>query len=234
MQLIGMLNSPYVRRVAVALIVAKVPFEHRPISLFRHIDQFSAINPLLKAPTLVADDGTVLIDSTLILDYLAGLYPAVAALTPTAPRERARALRLTGLALAAMEKAVQRHYERALRPEEKRHQPWVDRVMGQLHAGLGALDRELPETGWIGGGLGLADIAAACAYGFAVGHGRRRGRCRRLSQPRRLLGARRGASGFPRRAGRGRRRRAGRGLSRVACPLSRPGAPRRKKSSWRR
>ena len=86
MQLIGMLNSPYVRRVAVALIVAKVPFEHRPISLFRHIDQFSAINPLLKAPTLVADDGTVLINSTLILDYLAGLYPAVAALTPAAPR----------------------------------------------------------------------------------------------------------------------------------------------------
>ncbi len=169
MQLIGMLDSPYVRRVAVALIVAKVPFEHRPISLFRHIDQFSAINPLLKAPTLVADDGTVLIDSTLILDYLAGLYPAVAALTPTAPRDRARALRLTGLALAAMEKAVQRHYERALRPEEKRHQPWVDRVMGQLHAGLGALDRELPEAGWIGGDLGLADIAAACAYGFAVG-----------------------------------------------------------------
>ena len=62
MQLIGMLDSPYVRRVAVALIVAKVPFEHRPISLFRHIDAFSAINPLLKAPTLVADDGTVLVD----------------------------------------------------------------------------------------------------------------------------------------------------------------------------
>ncbi len=169
MQLIGMLDSPYVRRVAVALIAAKVPFEHRPISLFRHIDAFSAINPLLKAPTLVADDGTVLVDSTLILDYLAGPYPAVAALTPTAPRERARALRLTGLALAAMEKAVQRHYERALRPEDKRHQPWIDRVMSQLHAGLGALDRELPEAGWIAGDLGLADIAAACAYGFAAG-----------------------------------------------------------------
>ncbi len=62
MQLIGMLNSPYVRRVALALITAKVPFEHRPISLFRHIDAFSAINPLLKAPTLVADDGTVLVE----------------------------------------------------------------------------------------------------------------------------------------------------------------------------
>ncbi len=171
MQLIGMLDSPYVRRVAVALIAANVPFEHRPISLFRHIDAFSAINPLLKAPTFVADDGTVLIDSTLILDYLAGLYPALAALTPREPGDRGRALRLTGVALVAMEKAVQRHYERALRPEDKRHQPWVDRVMGQLHQGLGALDSELPETGWIAGDLGLADIAAACAYGFAAGVG---------------------------------------------------------------
>ena len=41
MQLIGMLDSPYVRRVAIALIVAKAPFTHRPISLFRHIDEFS-------------------------------------------------------------------------------------------------------------------------------------------------------------------------------------------------
>ena len=68
-----------------------------------------------------------------------------------------------------MEKAVQRHYERALRPAEKRHQPWVDRVEGQLHEGLAALDRELPKAGWSAGALGLADIAAACAYGFVTG-----------------------------------------------------------------
>ena len=57
MELIGMLDSPYVRRVAVALLTGGVPFVHRPISLFRHIPEFSKINPLLKAPTLVADDG---------------------------------------------------------------------------------------------------------------------------------------------------------------------------------
>src|SRR5271165_2029259 len=136
MQLIGMLDSPYVRRVAIALIVAKVPFTHRPISLFRHIDEFSKINPLLKAPTLLTDDGSALMDSNVILDYLAGCHPRVAALTPSRTPERIRALRATGLALTVMEKAVQRHYERALRPAEKRHEPWVDRVMAQLTAGL--------------------------------------------------------------------------------------------------
>ena len=166
MQLIGMLDSPYVRRVAVALIAAEVPFTHRPISLFRHIDEFSRVNPLLKAPTLVVEDRTVLMDSNVILEYLAATFPRIAALTPSQPPQRLRALRATGLALTVMEKAVQRHYERALRPDEKQHWPWIDRIMGQLNAGLVALDAELPRSGWVSGELGLADISAACAFGF--------------------------------------------------------------------
>jgi glutathione S-transferase len=169
MQLIGMLDSPYVRRVAIALIAAGTPFTHRPISLFRHIDQFSKLNPLLKAPTLLTDDGTALMDSNVILDYLAGVDLRMAALTPSRSPARLRALRATGLALTVMEKAVQRHYERALRPAEKRHDPWIDRVMGQLTAGLSALEAELPGSGWIGGELGLADIAVVCAFGFTEG-----------------------------------------------------------------
>jgi glutathione S-transferase len=167
MQLIGMLDSPYVRRIAIALIVAKAPFIHRPISLFRHIDQFSRLNPLLKAPTLLTDDGVALMDSNVILDYLAGADPRVAALTPAKAPERLAALRATGVALTVMEKSVQRHYERMLRPAEKQHAPWVERVMGQLTAGLSALDAELPGRGWIGGELGTADITVACAFGFA-------------------------------------------------------------------
>jgi glutathione S-transferase len=166
MQLIGMLDSPYVRRLAIALIMSKTPFIHRPISLFRHIDQFSKLNPLLKAPTLLTDDGVALMDSNVILDYLARVYPRIAALTPAKAPEWLAALRATGVALTVMEKAVQRHYERMLRPAEKQHGPWVDRVMGQLTVGLDALDGELPGSGWIGGELGIADITAVCAFGF--------------------------------------------------------------------
>lgn len=166
MQLIGMLDSPYVRRLAIALIMSKTPFIHRPISLFRHIDQFSKLNPLLKAPTLLTDDGVALMDSNVILDYLARVDPRIAALTPAKAPEWLAALRATGVALTVMEKAVQRHYERMLRPAEKQHGPWVDRVMGQLTVGLDALDGELPGSGWIGGELGIADITAVCAFGF--------------------------------------------------------------------
>lgn len=36
MQLIGMLDSPFVRRVAIALRLLDLPYEHRPLSVFRN------------------------------------------------------------------------------------------------------------------------------------------------------------------------------------------------------
>jgi glutathione S-transferase len=166
MQLIGMLDSPYVRRVAVTMLTAGVAFRHRPISLFRHIDEFSKLSPLLKAPTLVADDGTTLLESNVILEYLATQSPAVAVLMPRAlPTFRA-----TGLALTVCEKAVQFHYERALRNPQERSETWVARVVGQLTRGLEALDGEAPASGWISeAGIGTADITVACAFGFIGG-----------------------------------------------------------------
>lgn len=141
MQLIGMLDSPYVRRVAISLQLLGLPFAHRSISVFRQFDAFSAINPVVKAPTLVCDDGTVLMDSTLILDYAECL--AGRSLLPAEAAARARALRMTGLALAACEKSVQHLYESKLRPADKQHQPWLDRVAGQMQQALRALDAEL-------------------------------------------------------------------------------------------
>lgn len=164
MQLIGMLDSPYVRRVAIALVRLGVPFKHQPLSLFRHVDAFSAINPLLKAPTLVTDDGTVLTDSSVMLDYVASITPGGAALWPADPARRLAAARATGIALTVCEKAVQTHYERALRPPERRHEPWVERVRRQLLAGLDALEAETPASA--SGELGLAEISVACGFAF--------------------------------------------------------------------
>ena len=142
MQLIGMLDSPYVRRVAISLQLLALPFEHRSVSVFRGFDEFSRINPVVKAPTLVCDDGGVLMDSTLILEY-AEARAAPRSLMPAAIADRQRTLQLVGLALAACEKSVQIVYERHLRPAEKQHAPWVARVQGQLAAALAALDAEL-------------------------------------------------------------------------------------------
>jgi len=143
MQLIGMLDSPYVRRVAISLQLLGLPFEHQSLSVFRTFAQFQQINPVVKAPTLVCDDGTVLMDSTLILEYAEALAAPGRSLVPREPAELQHTLRLVGLALAACEKAVQIIYERNLRPAEKRHEPWMQRVTGQLLAAFGALEAEL-------------------------------------------------------------------------------------------
>jgi glutathione S-transferase len=141
MRLIGMLDSPYVRRVAIALRLLEIPFQHEPLSVFSTFDQFSRINPVVKAPTLVCDDGTVLMDSGLIIDYLE--IVAGRSLWPAEQAERVRALRIVGLAMAACEKVVQIVYEHHLRPAEKLHAPWLDRVHRQMLAALTALDAEL-------------------------------------------------------------------------------------------
>lgn len=142
-ELIGMLDSPYVRRVAVSMHLMAVPFVHHPVSVFGDFDRFQAINPVVKAPTLVTGNGEVLMDSTLILDYLESLVPPARRLLPADPSERLRTLRLTGLALAACEKAVQIVYERRLRPSEKRHAPWLDRISLQLTAAYRELEQEI-------------------------------------------------------------------------------------------
>jgi len=171
MRLIGMMDSPYVRRVAISLKFMGVPFTHEPVSVLRQFDAFARINPVVKAPTLVTDEGVVLMDSTLILDHVERLVPLERRLTPTDIRDHARAQRIIGLALAACEKAVQILYERNLRPVEKQHQPWIDRVRGQLLAAYGLLERELGSgESWVFKSRPLqADITAAVAWRFTAG-----------------------------------------------------------------
>ena len=142
-QLIGMLDSPYVRRVAISLQLLGLRFEHRSISVFRTFEQFRQINSVVKAPSLVCDDGEVLMDSTLIIEFAEALVGGRRSLMPNTLAERQHALRQVGLALAACEKSVSIIYERNLRPPEKLHEPWVSRVTGQLLAAYQLLETEL-------------------------------------------------------------------------------------------
>jgi glutathione S-transferase len=167
MKLIGMLDSPYVRRVAISARHLGIDLEHESVSVFRHFEHFQQINPVVKAPTLVLDDGEVLIDSTLIIDYLEALAGPGKSLMPGDLKQRLRAWRLIGLGLAACEKSVQLYYERNLRPAEIQYQPWVERVEGQLAAAYPALERELEKQPLANGALIEQDgITLAVAWSF--------------------------------------------------------------------
>lgn len=133
-KLIGMMDSPYVRRVAISLELYGVEFESHPLSVFSSFDAFSRINPAVKAPTLVLDNGIRLMDSSLILAYFEGLASPARKLLPADPLAQASDLQTLGFILAAGEKAVQNVYEHKLRLAEKQHNPWIERITIQLLA----------------------------------------------------------------------------------------------------
>jgi glutathione S-transferase len=169
MRLIGMMDSPYVRRVAISLRLMGVPFVSEQISVFRNYDDFARINPVVKAPSLVTEAGVVLMDSGLILEHAELLALPERRLTPTDLTEHARAQRLIGLALAACEKSVQIAYERTLRPPDKQHQPWIDRVRAQALEAFRALDAAIAgRDGWLIASRPLqADVTTSVAWRFA-------------------------------------------------------------------
>jgi glutathione S-transferase len=170
MLLIGMFDSPFVRRVAITMKLLEIPFEHGNWSIGRDFDRIREYNPLGRVPTLVTDEGEKLFESAAILDYLDELAGAERALLPRSGRERRQALNLMAMATGAAEKGVLQIYERVFRPEDRRHQPWVDRCRTQMHGSLAAIDRFLGERGvsqWlVGKRMTQADITAVCAFTF--------------------------------------------------------------------
>jgi len=168
MQIVGMLDSPFVRRVAISAAMMGLDCEHKSISILRQMDQFRSISPLLKVPALVCDDGDVLIDSGLILDYLESLVAPGMRLMPQAADERKTAQKLIGIALVACEKTVQHLYETSLRPADKQYEPWLERVRMQLSAAWDMLEPAAARASpWLlGQKLSLADITLAVAWRF--------------------------------------------------------------------
>ncbi|WP_199092128.1 glutathione S-transferase family protein [Bosea sp. ASV33] len=164
MLLVGMLDSPYVRRAAITGTLLEVPFEHRSVSVFRHMEEFRAINPLIKAPTLVTDDGIAISESLLIIQHFEDV--AGRSLRPLEGVARRRDLALTGIGIVAADKAVSIEYERK-RPEAQRYAPWQERIVTQLHVALDLLDAAAKEGELTAGPELLpSDIAAAIAWGF--------------------------------------------------------------------
>jgi len=167
MILIGQYDSPFVRRVGIALTLYGLPFEHRPWSSFADAEKIRAYNPLTRVPTLVLDDGAVLVDSHAMLDYLDSRVSAERAMFPTSEPARHRALAVAGLATGLADKAVSLFYERRMHREVS--EAWAGRCRAQIAAALAALEADRARYAgpyWFGDRIGHADIAVACALRF--------------------------------------------------------------------
>jgi glutathione S-transferase len=171
MLLIGMFDSPFVRRVAVSLHRLAIPFEHANWSVGADHARIREYSALGRVPTLVLDDGAALTDSSAILDYLDSAVGAERALVPCSGTPRRDAMQLVALGLGAAEKGREQVYERVFRPAEKRHEPYLERCRSQMYGALGELEswRASHPGSWITGEqLTQADITVACCWTFLV------------------------------------------------------------------
>jgi glutathione S-transferase len=168
MILIGQYDSPFVRRVAIALRLYGLPFEHRPWSTFGDGDKIAPFNPLRRVPTLVLDSGEALIESTAILDALDELVGPEKAMIAECGPERRQSLKICALATGLGDKAVSLLYERVLRKDQSKI--WVERCEAQIGGVLDVLETERATAAaapfWFGERIGHADIAVACALRF--------------------------------------------------------------------
>jgi glutathione S-transferase len=170
MILIGMFDSPFVRRVAVTLKILEVPFQHKNWSVGRDQMQIRKYNPLGRVPTLVLDDNEILMESSAILDYIDDRVGRDRALLPVHGAPRRRALALMALGTGAAEKAVQIIYEDFFRPAEKRHEPWLKRLREQMEGALIVLDHAcagIDGDDWlVDEAITQADVTVACCFTY--------------------------------------------------------------------
>ena len=168
MILIGQYDSPFVRRVAIAMRLYDIEFEHRPWSTFGDADKIAAYNPLRRVPTLVLDSGEALLESAMILDYLDDRIGEAKAMMPRGGEARWRQQRICALAMGLGDKGVSLLYERVLR-KDKQLDLWVERCKSQIAGVLEVLEKEragVTTPYWSGDRIGHADIAVACVLRF--------------------------------------------------------------------
>lgn len=166
MKLYGFYRSSAAYRVRIALDLKGLAYEQQLINL-RAGDQFgggyAAVNPQARVPSLVLDDGTVLIQSGAIIEFLDETHPEPP-LLPGDPAGRARVRALTDIVACDIHPlgnlAPLRYLRRELGQDEAAVNRWAAHWIEVGFDALEALLAESAATGTFchGDRPGLADI----------------------------------------------------------------------------
>jgi glutathione S-transferase len=168
MILYGRNLSPFVRRVAIWCAMQERKLKRRELMVGgADFEEIKAHNPVARVPILILDDGTHLIETFAICDYLDETATSGTWLLPANGVARMECLRRLAVANSTVEKAVAMVYERNRRPKEFHWSDWQARLAGQIQGGLAELDHVVPGEGWSGAdGPDGGDIAAIIAFQF--------------------------------------------------------------------
>lgn len=162
MILVGQYDSPFVRRVAATLHHYHMPFTRKAISVFRNVPEVRDINPLVRVPALILEDGEALFDSGAILDYLDERAGPARALTPAHGPERRAVLRACAVSTGVSEKAIVLYFERLFHHGKALSHDYEARLLSQIEGGLAYLERECGSPWFIDRHMTQADITIGC------------------------------------------------------------------------
>ncbi len=155
--------SPFARKVRIAAAVLGLDGDIKldPSNTMDENDSIRAQNPLGKIPSLILEDGRVLYDSRVIVEYL----DAVAGggkLIPADMDRRFEALRLQALGDGIADAAILIVYETRYRPDQEPSENWLALQRGKIERALDALEAAPPAID----PLDVGAIAVACALGY--------------------------------------------------------------------
>lgn len=166
MILVGQFDSPFVRRVAIALHHYDTPFERRVLSVFKDFDAMLSVNPLGKVPSLVLDDGETLFDSRAIIDYLDGIADPAFRLAPTEEPQRRQVLKVEVVGIGLAEKVYERGLEYSRRAPGTSDPDWRARLETQIRSTCDWLENLSPSPWFYGETFTRADLAVAVAMQY--------------------------------------------------------------------
>lgn len=156
-------TSPYARKVRVVLretgLISRV--EEMPANSLAEGAAEIIQNPLSKVPSFVREDGSVLIDSPVICEWLDAQAPGIA-LVPTDGEARWSCLRRQALADGIMDAAFNTVMEN-IRSDSEKSQHWLTRWQGAIERSIDAM---VAETVAPDERFDLGDITFACALGY--------------------------------------------------------------------
>jgi len=157
--------SPFVRKVIVVALERGLNdrLEHIDTDPFSEDSDLRVDNPLSKIPTLELDDGRVLIESSLICEYLDGLHDG-AKLIPEGDA-RMEVLKRQALVDGMTTAGVLLRIETQRRPPEFMWQAMVERQKKTMFGVLGMLEADADSLS-TSDDLNIADIALGCSLGW--------------------------------------------------------------------
>lgn len=165
MILVGQFDSPFVRRVAVTLNHYHLPYTRNPLSVFRNVKDMQTINPLVRVPALILEDGETLVDSHAIIDHLDERVGPARALTPAHGPERRKVLQAAVLATGTAEKVVALFFERLFHNDKAINRDFEKRMLSQIKAGLEKLEHDCGSPWFFDNHMTQADVTIGCMLG---------------------------------------------------------------------